>query len=54
MANTKNIADTQERKAAKRVLRKAFKVVYASLTEEQLRRFRKSDIKGVRKFLASK
>lgn len=54
MANTKNIADTQERKAKKRVLRKAFKAVYASLTEEQLRRFRKSETKGVRKFLTSK
>lgn len=53
MANTRNIQDTQERKAKKRTLRRALKAVYAKLTEDQLRRFRKAETKSLRKFLAS-
>ena len=53
MANTRNIQDTQARKAKKREQRRALKAVYSNLTEEQLRRFRKAETKGLRKFLTS-
>lgn len=52
MANTKNIADRQERKAKKRELRRGFKVEFGNLNKDQKRRFRKSEISGLRKWIA--
>jgi hypothetical protein len=52
MANTHNITDRAERKAKKRALRAALKGVFAKLTPDQVRRFRKGETKGLRKFLA--
>jgi hypothetical protein len=53
MANTKNIENTADRKAKKRELRRALKNTYAGLDKEQLRKYRKSETKGLRKFLAN-
>lgn len=52
MANTKNISDRQERKAKKRELRRGLKVQFGSLNKDQKRRFRKSEIVGLRKWVA--
>ena len=53
MANTRNVTDRSERKSKKRALRAALKGVFEKLTPDQVRRFRKSETKGLRKFLAS-
>jgi hypothetical protein len=46
MANTKNIADRQERKTQKRVQRKALKGVLNDLSGPQLKKFRKAQLDG--------
>ena len=52
MANTKNITDRAERKAAKRAQRKALKQVHTGLGPKMTKKFRKSEHTGVRAFLA--
>ena len=52
MANTKNITDRAERKAAKRTQRKALKKVLTDLGPKDIKKFRKSEHTGVRAFLA--
>ena len=52
MANTKNISDRQERKAKKRTLRRGLKSEFGNLNQDQKRRFRKSEIDGLRKWIA--
>jgi len=51
VANTKNISDRQERKAKKRTLRRGLKVEFGKLNKDQKRRFRKSEIVGLRKWI---
>ena len=51
MANTKNITDRTERKAAKRAQRKALKKVLTDLGPKDIKKFRKSEHTGVRAFL---
>jgi hypothetical protein len=55
MPNTKNLT-RDERKTAKRKDRKELKAVYATLTGEQQKKFRKREDRkvGVRAFLAAK
>ncbi len=55
MANTKNIADRQERKTQKRAQRKALKGVFNDLAPSQLKKFRKAQLEGntgIRSWLA--
>lgn len=52
MANTKQITDRKERKAAKRTLRKALKKVYTGLGVKDRKRFKKSENKGLRSWIA--
>ena len=52
VANTKHISDRAERKASKRQQRKALKDLYENLTKDQKRRYRKSETKGLRAWLA--
>jgi len=52
VANTRNIEDRQERKAKKRELRRALKETFARLSQADKRRFRKSETKGLRKWIA--
>jgi len=51
VANTKNITDRKARKAKKRGLRTALKAEFTKMTQDLKRRFRNSELKGLRKFL---
>jgi len=52
MANTKNITDRAERKAAKRSQRKALKQTFQNLGPKDKKKFRKSEHNGLRAFIA--
>ncbi len=52
MANTKNITDRTERKAAKRAQRKALKQAFVGLGPKDKKKFRKSEHTGLRAFIA--
>ncbi len=52
MANTKQITDRADRKAKKREQRKAFKQTFTALTQDQKRRYKKSETVGLRKWIA--
>ncbi len=52
MANTKQITDRTERKAAKREQRKAFKQTFTQLSKADKRRYKKSETVGLRKWIA--
>ena len=52
MANTKNIENRTERKAAKRAQRKALSETKANLTATQVKDYRKSETVGLRAWLA--
>lgn len=52
MANTKNIENRQERKAAKRAQRKALSQTKSDLTAKQIKAYRKSETVGLRAWIA--
>ena len=52
MANTKNITDRSERKAAKRGQRKALKETFQSLSFADRKRFHKSETTGLCAWIA--
>jgi hypothetical protein len=54
MANTKNVTDRAERKKLKRGQRKALKEVLGGLTPKDVKKWRKSEVKGLRAFVAQK
>ena len=51
MANTKNITDRTERKAAKRAQRKSLKQAHLELSPKDRKKFRKSEQNGIRAFI---
>lgn len=54
MANTKDITDRAERKAAKRAQRKSLKETIGNLTVQERRQYRRSEIVGYKAFLADR